>query len=220
MGSNKRKELIEKYNDIEKNAKKNILDELKDNDLLYVEDNIKVASNVCIILSCPGQEELIADKVCAGETGENLEKILEIVRQGDKTNKLQQSEDGIEGKQRYAYSIINSVRDVYFRAYNGAEADEDAVVAPGNIDRINKELATCNIKYFIVCGNNAKLLYEQLKSQFINVEVSYVSHIGWVGLRNEYKNDNDELKGLATGKERDEKRLELVANKIVKDLKL
>ena len=72
----------------------------------------------------------------------------------------------------------------------------------------------------MVCGNNAKLLYEQIKSCFIDVEVSFVSHIGWVGLRNEYKNDNAELKGLDTGKKRDEKRLEIVANKIIKDLKL
>ena len=69
MGTNKRKELIEKYKDIEKKAKTEILDKLKAKNMLYVKDNIQKDSNMCIILSCPGQEELMADKVCAGETG-------------------------------------------------------------------------------------------------------------------------------------------------------
>ena len=217
---NNRGQLIKEYKEIEKRAKREILDKLKENHMLYVEDNVKMDSNLCIILSCPGQEELIADRVCAGETGENLEKILEMVRQIDNANKLKHAKCCNIGEQRYTYTIINSVRDVYFRGYNGAEADEDAVIDKQNIERVKMELTNCKIKYFIVCGNNARLLYEQIESDFGDVDVSFVSHVGWVGLRNEYKNDNDELKGLATGKERDEKRLELVANKIVKDLKL
>lgn len=220
MCTNKRKELIEKYKDIEKKAKTEILDKLKAKNMLYVKDNIQKDSNMCIILSCPGQEELMADKVCAGETGENLEKILEILRKNDKYNQLKPSKFNKEKEKRYSYTIINSVQDVYFRGYNGAEADEDEVIKNENVLRIKEELREINIKYFIACGNNAKLLYEQIQNEFNDAKVSFVSHIGWVGLRNQYKNDNRQLEGIKDAKKRDKKRLELVASEIMKQLEL
>jgi hypothetical protein len=44
-----------------------------------VEDNVINNSKICFIFSCPGREELIHNKVCSGETGENLDKLLKNI---------------------------------------------------------------------------------------------------------------------------------------------
>lgn len=219
MCKSERKNLIEKYKDIEEN-KKRILDELKRKKLLYVDDNIKKDSNVCIILSCPGQEELKEDKVCAGDTGKNLERILGIVKKSDKDTKLKKSKNYKGHEQRYAYTIINSVRKVYFRGYNRAEPTEREVKNKNNVKRVDKKLSKLNLDYFILCGNNAEILFNEIKGKYKDAEVARVSHIGWVGLRNEYNNSCEELKNITKPSDRDKERLEIVAKKIIKELGL
>lgn len=224
MKEGKRKELIKKYRNLkQKNdkEKKKLLDELENNNLLYVEDNVVKDSNLCIILSCPGEEELINDKVCAGETGENLEKILDYLVKNGKTKgvKIKKGKSDKSTPKRYSYTIINSVNDVHFRSYNGAEAKKKEIEDDTNVKRIVEELKTIDkIEYFIVCGNNAEILYEKIKADFNNAKVAIVSHLGWVGLRNEFKNSHNEMKNLKTSEKRDQRRLELVAEQIIKNI--
>ena len=214
MCKDKRKKLIEKYKTLDestKQEKNKILARLAKEKFLVVDDNIQSESNLCIILSCPGQEELINDKVCAGETGNNLDKVLKFVG-------LDHFRPGVEDGNdcRYSYTIVNAVKEVHFREYNGAEAKENQIKEKSNIDRVKSELSD-KIDYFIICGNNAAVLYDLIKNEYKDAKQSYVSHLGWVGLRNEYKNSSKELSGITEAADRDQKRLELVAEQIKKD---
>ena len=78
-----KEDFIKQYKERTKKSKKEIINDILKNvnpkDYLKVKDNIVLDSNLCIILSCPGEEEMLNQKVCAGETGNNLEKILRIV---------------------------------------------------------------------------------------------------------------------------------------------
>lgn len=82
MEKNSRISLIQKYKELTQNVQQekiSILSKLKQQGNLTIDDHINESSNLCIILSCSGEQELLEDKVCAGQTGENLEKILKIV---------------------------------------------------------------------------------------------------------------------------------------------
>ena len=221
MNSNKqREELIEKYNTIDENflsEKRKILNDLENCGGFYVEDNIKPDSNLCIILSCPGESELKADKVCAGDTGENLDKILEIILT-EEHGILESKEAMQKSHNRYKYNIINSVQQVYFRAYNAAEAEPEDIEKENNIKRAKENIQKIrSLKYVIVCGENADFLYSLIKSSIEEgVKIAKICHIGFVGLRNHYRNNCDELKGIKSGTERDKKRIEMIAKEILK----
>lgn len=217
-------ELIEKYKNLESETQKEkleILDDLKARNELKVKDNIKENSNLCVILSCPGEEELIEQKVCVGETGENLEYILSVISKHIHLNPPYDSKLDRSEKQRYNYTIINSVDDVYFRKYNDSEAEKEEVEKEANVKRVQNSIEKLkHLKYILICGENANIIYQKVKSSHSkDVKLAKVCHLGWVGLRNEYKNCHKDLKSISTGKERDEKRLQLLADKIIDNLK-
>lgn len=217
-------ELIERYKNLEaktQKEKREILDDLKTRKELKVKDNIKENSNLCVILSCPGEEELIEQKVCAGETGENLEHILSIVSKQVQLDPPFESKLAFSAEQRYNYTIINSVDDVYFRKYNDSEAEKEDIEKDENVKRVQSAIEELkHLKYILICGDNANIIYKKIKSSLsTEVKPAKVCHLGWVGLRNEYKNSHKDLKSISTGKERDEKRLQLLADKIIDNLK-
>lgn len=220
IDAQQRKKLIEEYRNADNEVlktKTDILRKLEKFHALKVRDNLKEDSNLCVILSCPGEEELINDKVCVGDTGNNLETILKMVSEDvifdPEYNSLVNSE------KRYNYSIINSVEKVYFRKYNGAEAEKEDVEDENNIKRVKSIIERHKkLQYVLICGDNAELIYQKVKSKIENhVKISRICHLGWVGLRNQYTNKHSELKSIKSGSERDQKRLELVAKKIKDD---
>jgi hypothetical protein len=217
-------ELIERYKNLEaktQKEKREILDDLKTRKELKVKDNIKEKSNLCVILSCPGEEELIEQKVCAGETGENLEYILSSVSKQISLIPPYDFELNPPVAQRYNYTIINSVDDVYFRKYNDSEAEKEEIEKEANVKRVQCAIEKLkHLKYILICGDNANIIYQKIKaSHSTEVKTAKVCHLGWVGLRNEYKNCHKDLKSISSGKERDEKRLQLLADKIIDNLK-
>lgn len=214
----KKKRIIDNYKNLDENKRK-LLDQLKDNNWLNVKDKIEKESNLCVFLSCPGEKELIADKVCAGETGENLDNILKklVETYNDISPTIKDNDKVI----RYKYNIINSVETVHFRGYNGAEAKEKDIRDDNNIKRVLDELRTIKeIKYIIICGNNAEILfnnikdYEEVKKKIENAKIAIISHLGWVALRNKYKNTDEKLKDCETCETRDNKRIELIVKEI------
>ena len=218
MEKNSRISLIQKYKELTQNVQQekiSILSKLKQQGYLTIDDHINESSNLCIILSCPGEQELLEDKVCAGQTGENLEKILKIVTKKIKAIKPAY-QDG-DGQKRYCYTIINSSNIVHFREYNNAEPTDAEILCKDNLLRIEKELSNMHFKYCIICGDKANLLFENLN---IACEKSvHVCHIGNVGLRNTYRCKYS----IGTGKtieslpenQRDNKRIDLVACEII-----
>lgn len=220
-----REELISEYKKLSMNVKEKkmeILKQLDENKELIVSDNIIRDSNLCIFLSCPGEDELIEDCVCFGETGKNLEDILNIIK--DKIPDIKSGTSSRNGN-RYKYSIINSSNIVHFRAYNNAEPN--ATEIKNNVDNVIKELKSISeLKYIIVAGDKAEYLYKQVVKKYVgilSIKYSTICHLGNIGIRNEYKNnyrinDTTILEDL-NEEERDQKRKELLADRIVKELK-
>ena len=221
-----RDELIQKYINIDsktRQEKKEILDKLKEKNALNVADHIVTDSNLCIILSCPGEEELMHDKVCFGETGNNLDFVLNILTNGNNLIKGGTNSACNGGKIRYNFSIFNASNKVYFREYNEAEASDKEILSAENKKRLEEELKQIQqIDYFILCGEKAKLLYPLISSKYQSAKISPVCHLGNVGIRNEYKNQKTQLKNgkfLSDIEEskRDEERLKIIADKIRED---
>lgn len=219
---NCKSKLIEKYKTIDSNSKqqkRKILDKLKSKGELTVNDHLVHNSNLCIILSCPGEEEFINQKVCFGDTGKNLDIMLENLL------KLNINIKGLDSneKLRYKFSIINASNEVHFREYNGAEAADKDITTDENLTRIKNELMDLkNIQYFILSGDKAGLLYDTIKDSCPEAKISQICHIGNVGIRNTYKNKSTILKnGKSLAKldesSRDKERLNLIAEQIHKD---
>ena len=113
-----------------------------------VEDHVINNSKICFIFSCPGREELIQNKVCSGETGENLDELLKIL--GSKNGLLFPSSN------RYDYDILNASNKVHFYALdkkteaNKSEIKDDFQRISGYIEK-NK-----NLLYIILFGKKLK----------------------------------------------------------------
>lgn len=221
-----RDKLIQKYINIDskmRQEKKEILDKLKGKNALHVADHIVTDSNLCIILSCPGEEELMHDNVCFGETGNNLNFLLNILTNDNNLIKGGTNSACNGGEIRYNFSIFNASNKVYFREYNEAEAPDKEILSAENTKRLEEELKQIQqIDYFILCGGKAKLLHSLILSKYQSAKISLVCHLGNVGIRNEYKNQKTQLKNgkfLSDIEEskRDEERLKIIADKIMKD---
>ena len=192
-----------------------------------VDDNIVPCSNLCILLSCPGEEEFLTQKVAAGQTGANLEKIINLLLRGKVDLKIApKSNDESNCEIRYRCSIINASNHVYFRTVNSSEPTNDELEDENNTKRFKESLEKIeHIKYFLVCGENAKCLFDEIiaiDKKYIGCFYSLVPHIGNVGIRNAYPNsfeyDGKRIKDLEEN-ERDNKRIKLIAERIENDFK-
>lgn len=212
-----KKALIQEYKEMTNcfvKRKREILDALANHDELTVEDNIVTESNLCVFLSCPGEKEFVEQKVCVGQTGANLDTVLQAI--------LKEIKDVTKSSQntlpiRYQFSIINASHNVHFREYNSAEPSDEEILKDNNIERVKNNVNNLKLKYCIVCGDKAELLFNNLKIS--DVKIASICHLGNVGLRNTYR-CNYSLDGIKTigdlkESKRDEKRLELVAEKII-----
>ncbi len=188
---------------------------------LYIDDNIATASNLCIILSCPGEAELIEQRVCAGQTGKNLEKLLKEILcrfQGINAGKsiISSANDS-----RYNYTIVNASNEIHFRDFNDAEPKDSDILAQKNIERVIQELTNESIDYFLICGEKAALLFDQVQRLYIGAHCSKICHIGNVGIRNKYTNkfklSNNSTIGDLPESKRDDARIPLIAGKVIHD---
>lgn len=219
-----KEELIETYKKIDKeslNKKRKILDTLKDRGQLTVEDNIVQNSNICFVLSCPGEKELLEGRVCCGDTGANLEKLISELLG---CNWISITEGGNNGdERRYNFNIINASDRVYFRGYNGkSEPSDDEVKSPDNIERIEQEISKSYIEYFVLCGEKAELLQTDLAKIKDKAKFSTVCHLGDVGIRNTYrisktKTVTGKMLASVPEEDRDSERIKLIAKTIKND---
>lgn len=189
-----------------------------------MEDNIVQNSNICFVLSCPGEKELLEGRVCCGDTGTNLEKLINELLKYECipiTEGGNNSSNG--GGHRYNFNIINACDQVYFRGYKGeSEPPDDKVKSSDNIKRIEQEISNSNIEYFVLCGEKAELLQTELVRIQKGAKFSTVCHLGDVGIRNTYRISKTKTvarKMLADvpEKDRDNERIKLIAETIKND---
>lgn len=122
----------------------------------WIPSNLKTRKVVvAFVLSCPGQEEMLKGKPCAGKTGEIMDRALEIL-----TKKRQNL---FPSKDRYDYPIINSSDIVHYNELkNGTEPDEFELEDPTNIAAFEKQLKKSEATLLILCGFRAQHICKKL----------------------------------------------------------
>lgn len=163
-------------------------------------------NKIAFILSTPGKVEGEAGRPATGETGDNLNAILEILNKRDPA--LFKSID------RYQYVITNASTEVMHSSKgNGRTEDVNPNInEKKNVVRIQREVENCSI--IILCGKKAELLSENLHDKVL----VKLPHLGNKGLRNKYKNSSPFLKGIETTAGRDAARRRLCAECILEQL--
>ena len=164
-------------------------------------------NKVAFILSTPGKLEEEAEYPAAGDTGDNMNAILELLNKSDPNH--------FPNINRYRYLITNASTNVMHSAKGDKKTEEadSNITEPQNICRVRMEVGHCTI--VILCGQKANLLAPHLKEKVL----IRTSHLGNKGLRNKFKNKAPLLKGMSTGKERDAARLKLCAQEISDQLR-
>lgn len=133
-------------------------------------------SKVAFILSCPGKKEQISEELCAGKTGENLNKLIELLNQS--------MPKVFKGKSKDEYFITNSSNRVHYKAYtNSSEPTISEIKLPENMSRLYNELSDKDV--IICCGVKARKAIELLE---IKAKIVKVCHIGQRGLAKSYSN--------------------------------
>ena len=162
-------------------------------------------TNVVFIFSTPGQEEAHNNRPVAGETGTNMNNILNILKQN--------RPDIFPSTCRYFYRISNAYTEALWREKdNRSEADCGLILSRKNIERIICDVGIC--QYVILSGRKAQLL----RSHVDHKNIVQTCHFGWVGLRNTYQNGHSRLSGCPNGRARDQMRISLCAEEILKQL--
>ena len=204
-------EILKKYIENIENCQ-NILNELKGqhkNNKYTVEDQIGKNSKVCFIFSCPGREELIHGKLCQGDTGENLNKILEILNVDRPTI--------FESKVKEEYDILNSTNIVHFN-----ELDHKTEGDKNEINKHKQQLKKYlennnNLEYVILCGNNA----QTVKDVFKDKKIICSRHLGFQSI-NQIKTDicGKDISEIVYPRsiDRTKARLEVVAEDIIRQI--
>lgn len=212
------KEYKEKLAEAEKGCD-NIINEMKekmkDDNPFRADDwfNKKVIKNkdIIFIFACPGKEEFIKDKPCAGQTGTNLNDLINLL--SAEFTKI------FNEKDRYCYVILNSSDKVHFNALTGdSEPSETEISKKVQSDILNKRKKSLlqKAKLIFCFGKKARYYYNEITKEFNKKEISICNcveccHLGNQALNCEYKVDENKYK---TSKERREKRIELLFEEI------
>lgn len=166
------------------NVNENVLDDYDNAEKVDAEKN---NSKIAFVFSCPGKMEYESQELCAGITGVNLNKLI---------NMLHNSVPKVfQGKQKEDYFLTNSCNRVHYMAYTGrSEPKKSEITLPENICRLYDELS--DKKIIICCGNKAKDAIELLN---LKAKIIKICHLSNQGLGNSYveiKNYDAKLKKI------------------------
>ena len=99
------------------------------------------STGIAFVFSCPGQKEQIANQVCYGATGENLQHLITICHE--------KRPDIFVSELKCDYTITNASDRVHYAALtHDTEASYDEIRLPENIQRLSYELSNANV---IIC---------------------------------------------------------------------
>lgn len=166
-------------------------------------------NSVAFVFSAPGQKEEKNNKPISGQTGKNLETILKILKKSN-------IEEFSSYKNRYDFRITNSFTDVLFLSKNNrTEATIKEIKEPKNIERLRSELIdiTKYIFFFGLKPQSIAYLLSDLKARFI-----FAPHLGFQSI-NQIDRDVENILLIPKDNQNTEKRLKVVANYILKQIK-
>lgn len=169
-------------------------------------------NEITLVFSCPGQEEKKAGQPAAGQTGKNLNNLLEL---------LNNSLGYIGSFTRKDITITNSTTKVEYKALTGrTEAKPAEVLNEENIQRLYDEIK--NTEKLIICfGDNAKLGVDKVVETYndIGAESIYVKHIGMQGINSTISTDIRGNKIISGNLGNTKKRLEVIEVRIKEQIK-
>lgn len=139
-------------------------------------------SDVAFVLSCPGRYEERAGHPAAGNTGKNLQRLLD--RLGPRIS--------LPHLVRAHITITNAWSEIEYQEKTGrSEATDAEVNRPDNIRRLADELKHVST-LVVFCGAKAKLACQQLvkhNSLPRTVKIAFAPHPGGLGLNNSIISD-------------------------------
>lgn len=128
------------------------------------------------VFSAPGDEERIARKPVAGETGANLSRALAYLHLKRRSM--------FPTTERYAYRITNAFPEpLTVRRDGRSEAPVARIREDRNVWRVRRELAGC--KVVVLCGQKAHLLSQVVAKR--GRTIVRVCHAGNKGLNGRYR---------------------------------
>jgi hypothetical protein len=134
------------------------------------------------VLSCPGRYEEQAGHPAAGNTGKNLELLLERIG----------SRLALPGLVRAHITITNAWPGIEYKGKTRrSEASDREVTQADNIRRLHDELRHVTT-LIVFCGAKAKLASHQLMALNLlrsAVQIAFVPHLGGRGLTNSIMSD-------------------------------
>jgi hypothetical protein len=159
-------------------------------------------NEIAVILSCPGQveESAIPPEPAKGQTGKNLETILEILTKDYEH----------DGFTRDEICITNSWdKAIYPSKTNNGKSETTSIsqiLSSKNLDRLAKEVGNVE-KTIICCGVNAEaviLALSYAKKLHKNVTVIFTEHLGNKALNSNIKKDlkGADIKRCSTAKDK------------------
>lgn len=164
-------------------------------------------SRIAFVFSWPGKKEELGGKPTAGATGENLNELLNILSRA--------KPDLFQSTNCYDYRITNSVSEVLYKEKNGrTEPNGGEVLASENLSRLANDLE--NIDMVFYCGNKAELAVSSLSTELPSFSLP---HLGNQSRNTKYPTETlGTFEGENTSKNRRLRRIELVADDVLKQL--
>ncbi len=143
-------------------------------------------NEIAIVLSCPGQKEesAIPQGPAKGQTGKNLEGILEFLT-------LKHKYPGFTRKEIHITNAWDKVE--YPKKTSRSEASISEIMRIENLDRLSIELGIIK-KFIICCGDNAIAAVLALKYAHkinTNTKIIFLGHLGNQALNLSIKNALD-----------------------------
>lgn len=155
------------------------------------------SSQIAFVFSCPGREEELANHVCAGITGRNLNELLWYLN-GKRSDVFQHSV-----KERY--TITNASDRVHYPALtDDSEASLTEIMQPNNLERLRADLSYSNI---VICMGNKALL--AVKATGTNKKIIMGEHLSFSNLNRHIPSDK------GTSAERSKDRIHKIGDMIL-----
>lgn len=181
---------------------------------------------ITFVFSCPGKKEEKVKKPVAGQTGENLEKLLneleeEFLKKILDENTFVKWKEFNEKDKRYFFKITNTTKIPLYYARDKKTEEKNKEKIGENLKRLALELE--NTKWIICFGKNAEYAIEEklLKENRLNKNVKILKalHLTMKNLNFQILKDirgNELIKGK---KGNTDKRIQVVAQKLIEDYK-
>ncbi|MBX9181886.1 hypothetical protein HCG68_13060 [Paeniclostridium sordellii] len=169
-------------------------------------------AKVAFVFICPGQEEQREGKPVAGQTGKNLEILLSFLNKS--------LPNVFPSTNRYDYRILNLSVEICYKEKNERTIPKiSSIRAKENIERIIQEIGDCEIIIFFSKNKTYNKVIKKIKRNLKPKHAIQSRHLGFQSINRGIRCDKSGNELVRGDKGNTPKRLEVIAEKIKKELK-